>query len=394
MEPTNLPPNHPRPEHAPTKPQVGTGDSAAQINDVSFPPTTTQARHFLQTATVLLPPPDGLDLKFPAGTRLSLDNPLTVIIGPNGTGKTGFLRLVSNALEFERHFRKTGTSKWIDRFDGRSQDRIKALISATMPPDPKDGSIRYLLRQCLELPCVDLGITRDQLHIYDESRRPGLFFREPPSDPITTNTIERLRTFFLSLNEPSDVNRWGYLALQTPEAPLCVREFAPPRPDFAWNGQEVEAGKYFQFAKNKPGSFNRGVSSPGQELIYQLGACLGEIEQIFSENKFVPYGKVVRDYIVVGGSNRLPAEPLAADGRILLLMDEPTAFLDPLNKSKFRHELFSLLKKHAPRLQVIMTTNDESLIAGNQVPTGVINLYETPAQSMSAEDERVVRLRS
>src|SRR3989338_8674571 len=77
----------------------------------------------IQKITAINTAYSGLEAILPQGHELDTDSGLVLIVGPNGSGKTALLRLISTSLDFERFFREFGFSRFWQEADlNRSTD--------------------------------------------------------------------------------------------------------------------------------------------------------------------------------------------------------------------------------------------------------------------------------
>ncbi|MBM3232794.1 hypothetical protein FJZ18_01355 [Candidatus Pacearchaeota archaeon] len=68
------------------------------------------------------------------------------------------------------------------------------------------------------------------------------------------------------------------------------------------------------------------------------------------------------------------------------IMDEPTIYLDTVNKFRFQRKIAEKIERYTERLQVFIASNDYALIEGLQGNCVYINTYEEPAVSSRVFD--------
>lgn len=69
----------------------------------------------ISTLTIFNAAYSGLDAYFPAGSEFQVDSPVVLIVGPNGSGKTGLMRMIASSLEYHRYFEEQAIShRWIE----------------------------------------------------------------------------------------------------------------------------------------------------------------------------------------------------------------------------------------------------------------------------------------
>ena len=70
----------------------------------------------------------------------------------------------------------------------------------------------------------------------------------------------------------------------------------------------------------------------------------------------------------------------------VLFMDEPTIFLDYVNKYYFRDRMLEFGSKYGNRIQFIIPTNDGVLIDGCKGNCKYISFYKTPVETCEKID--------
>lgn len=257
----------------------------------------------------------GLNQYFPNGHELELDSNIVLLVGPNGSGKTAFLRMLATSINHERYFKSNAKEIDLDKYK-----HIKFLSE-------KDK----IFMQEFGLP------------IHNESYE------------IKNDTSRTYTQFDISYDGSKVV----------PKIPPWLKDFTPE--------EEYKANEHKRV---------RVKSSPGQELSESLESRFEDITKFFKEHKnptFNPKNKYDPDEF-----GRLPGDEWTYENvpkdnsQLVVFMDEPTAYLDYINKHKFKEKVTQFSKDYGKDLQFFITTNDPILIEKINNAT-FINLYQKPA---------------
>lgn len=351
----------------------------------------------ISTIQVLHPGTASLEEKLPKGHVIDVANSLVLLVGENGTGKSGFLRLLKTSLEYAQWFHGTHPFEAIDisriTFDGDKYNvqkrkkefhpffpNVSKLLFDYRIPEPNNHLypqnkqfVAYFLPNVISDP---EGI-KNVLHFY-KTVYPDLPF-DPDVDVMEVDytydslgkqvhakahvlSRERLAEICgmigTAAKEDRPVNRWGFL-LPQPENNIyhqCYASYIPvvqTRGDRTGNAAYID--NHFTFQLN---DFTRKKST-GQMTKNVVQKIFKNIERFFTD--YVnPTGKLTPSEAeelleIVPGEKR-------NSSRLLVLMDEPTSTLSYRNKYQFRDTLLELAQRYAPRLQFFVATNEPVLI--------------------------------
>ena len=449
----------------------------------------------IQKITAINTEYSGLEALFPVGHELDTDSGLVLLVGPNGSGKTAFLRLLSTSLDFERYFREFGFSQlWeevgLNRraelfFDAnyKSQEHelplfyfVKFGIDERVTRELSNRNIKTLQAEFRErglelsndasISAIDIGTWRIQdgertykvqhgggtgiallnphilcVYLLNDPQRwvetsidqleLGLLGKNPAFDLnpkrdikeqqgfgfITTSAFEQIRMSRKILAEPTDYNIWGYLKLHNTKGGPIYRQAVLP---YAYSGElQQESGNFGdQTIDRTHFDPHRGIYAPqgiGKHLWESIQKGFRDIDRFFERDEAriiyevkddrtirwinnLPEGKLkdwynkrlrtnwdtVSDSIdEYQGISENPKnfEKVPEGSRLIVVMDEPTLFLDYRKMREFGEQLAETLEKYSGRLQIFLATNDGTLVE-NATGCRYVSLYSQPAQSL------------
>ena len=304
----------------------------------------------ITSATVLNAEYCGLGEKLPIGHNIDLNAPIVFAIGPNGSGKSSLVRLICSSIRNARF-----------------------LVE------------RERTRKDFEFDLTDLAPSIHQASLSSNQHLPvGVSFKVDSNLAITSHSIstippERLRTL------PDTAFRLLKIEVGS-ELPL-IREFEARSPQRKDGTPDVDYTKRRLFSEFDTSFGEDGetenlfwrAQSPGQEARKRIQREVMLIEKFFEEKKFYPNQHLqLRDddpkdplFQLLGTSAKkvtdAPHFVLTSPQSLLVVMDEPTAFLDRDMKRVLLSEIRRLAETYAPRLQFLITTNDD-LILQNPLP--------------------------
>lgn len=175
-------------------------------------------------------------------------------------------------------------------------------------------------------------------------------------------------------------NTWRYLSADMSDERLTFFEYRlPSDPN---DGNAFDDAPYSHFREDD----RRVGRSPGSALKDDIEELLGRVHLLlekgqvyrpksFQETLKDPSGTLSDPFKIVQCGE--PHEQQA-----LVLMDEPTTYLDYRNTLFFRNGLLAAKKAFGDRVQFIIPTNDAFLIEGLQGECRYIDMYSTPAVSL------------
>jgi hypothetical protein len=207
-------------------------------------------------------------------------------------------------------------------------------------------------------------------------------------DVISQEGKNRILTMEDLLKESTDENIWGFVK-PTMDAGgnIFLQTFDLPYDDTTVKEQKLGIRRYAYFETEIERAWLSLNQSPGQNLYKQLERLFeGEIVQFFEEGKIARWEP--RDYSLDGQVKRMfsmgrgrPEDDVPSDARLCVVMDEPTIFLDAVNKFNFQRKMAEMAERYSGRLQFCIASNDYALIQGQKGGCVYINLYEQPAVS-------------
>ena len=439
----------------------------------------------------------GLEAILPLGHEMDTDSGLVLLVGPNGSGKTAFLRLLSTSLDFERYFREFGFSKFweevglnrraeiffnpgykpqeyelplfyfvkfgieekvtkelnkhnIKTLQAEFKERglelsndvsVSAIDAGTWKI--QDGEREYQVQHgggtgqaylhphtlCVYLlndprRWVDSAISQSDLELLEKHPAFNFTFKRDFREQqgiqyMTTSVFDQIIRSRKTLSEPTDLNIWGYLKLQNAKAGPIYRQSVFP---YAYSRElQQESGNFGdQVSDCTYFNPNRAINAPqgiGKYLWEAIQNGFRDIDRFF-ERREARIIYQVKDIRTTGWIDRLPDgklkdwynkkirnnwsnisdkidetqgisehtrnfERVPKDSRLVVVMDEPTLFLDYRRSSEFGEQLAGALEKYRGRLQIFLATNDRTLVE-NSSGCKYISLYAQPAQSLGS----------
>ena len=320
----------------------------------------------------------GMERFFPAGRTLDTDHSVIMMVGPNGSGKTGFLRLVATSLENRRHFDEKGISRAWDDSDLQQLVKDAAKAPVHSPGWRKVFGSHWMRIFGSQYEHLNLGLS------YERDVHPER------GHALSDRAMETIAGLESRLREPSDGNRYGYMKLETNE-PLYIQELAAPVPPdhpsmstvSGWH-QGYQPFTHFDPSYDGKNSWlarEGKIQSPGEASLGAIKTSFERIRQFMEEGQHYPFKLRSSE---MGGfiAYAQPQQPVKVPGnaRLAVFMDEQTAFLDPRNAEFFRRGLVEAVERYRPRLQVWLTTNDRYFLEHAPRDSAVVNLYEQPAR--------------
>jgi len=345
----------------------------------------------------------GLEQRFPQSLRLDLNPEINLLVGPNYSGKTALLRMLATSIGFEQYYLKNGISRYHNYFavnDLEDTSKIHEDLTKAREGNSymKDWFVApYGIRGSrFQFLCKLYGIDINQ----EED------FRKYNPDPsridlyISREARDKLLTLDTKLREPTDLNIWGFVKAHVAgDGDIFFQHFDLPYDEYI-EGEGLIYGernhmRYVDFRFNTrynslPGE-TIDIPSPGAGLFKKLsGFFETNITKFFEDQVNLVWGRqrIVYDRLlapVTGHTTEYAGfklqERVSKNGRLCVIMDEPTIFLDARNKFRFQELIGNYLEKYPDRLQFFIATNDYALIKGLEGRCRFLNLYEIPAVS-------------
>ena len=200
---------------------------------------------------------------------------------------------------------------------------------------------------------------------------------------ISSKGRELFFTLEERLREPTDLNIWGFV-----------------KPTFSGNGEifiqhlgipkEHEDVTQEDIGLRPQMTFNSKYyceASPGLTQNARLESFFRAIRAFFTKHRNPIW--VPKDLSPMGKFHEMlrPSvqqfEEVPRGARLCVFMDEPTIYLDPVNRLKFIQQLLKLIERFPGRLQFFIATNDE-LYAHLQSRAVYIDLYAQPPVSSTS----------
>lgn len=320
---------------------------------------------------------------FPKGHKVSTDSGLVLIVGPNGSGKTGFLRMVYTANDFKRYFDRNGVSKWwkfygLDAMSKKIDDNVKNYRIDEKYKTGSGGKYNRIQFKGIET-------------LKNEPRFGKIDFDKIFDIDGAREVLSQAREV---LSEDTDINHCGY-------AKLDISDGGPVYNDIiltSWGNQIhgtrlSESGRMngINYGDFSPNDARVGFSkSNGIYAKRTLKEGFERVDAFFDERKipifytlepFLGYCRVDEDgEFIQKDDPKAMGLNVPEDARMTLFFDEPTVFLDYDNLYWFRDKIAKTLDKYGKNLQIFISTNDPILIEKTN-GYGSINLYNRPATS-------------
>jgi energy-coupling factor transporter ATP-binding protein EcfA2 len=306
---------------------------------------------------------------------LDTDHSVIVMAGPNGSGKTGILRLVATSLENRRYFDEHGVSRVWEDPELKQLVKDAAAAPAHSPGWRKVFGSHWMRVFGAQFEHLNLGLSWDADVHPDRDKA------------LSDRAVQAIAGLEARLREPSDGNRYGYVKPETNE-PVYIQELAAPVPPDhpSMNGGWHQGYKPFTYfdpgydGKNSWLAREGKIQSPGEASHGAIKTSFDRMRQFMEEGLHYPFKLRSSE---MGGfiAYSMPQQPVQVprNARLVVFMDEQTAFLDPRNAEFFRKGLIDAVERYRPRLQVWLTTNDRYFLEHAPRDSAVVNLYEQPA---------------
>jgi len=352
----------------------------------------------IDSVTVLDDDYSKLRNQLPRGLELTTNSDVVLLLGPNGVGKTAFLRMLATSLEFHRHFEENGTScYWEYSADGIEQSvgRVVGDLKKTIEIEPGWFVFDQFYRAAFNKICQRRGISyTDQVRSIDNSERkfPGYAMS---FSVISQEGRARILKLEDLLKDRTDENVWGFIRPTiVGEGEIFFQHFDLPQDDAVAHEQKTGLRRYVHFKNTDNLFFGKPRPSPGQNLYQQLESLFERsVTQFFEEQKNPKWER--EDYSINGKIKKMfsfgeerPYDTVPEDARLCVVMDEPTSFLDVANKYRFLDTVQETAARYRDRIQFFIATNDYALIEGMKDDCVYLNMYEQPTVSSRTFDVR------
>lgn len=343
-----------------------------------------------------------LKRKFSSELMLNTDAPIVVVVGPNNSGKTAVLRLLATSLEFFRYYRTNGISKFWEVDSGRIPKNVIARLREVQ--EMPEGWFQFTESiKSFEIMCTRIGIPID---IRKYLRK----FENPLLPPTGSLVLERRypeihytvfwainaegRELVLSLEkklkESTDQNVWGFVKPTIAIGGEIFTQYLGLQKEHDSLHEERERSKLQSEFRNNGGPFS-DWQSPGLAQNEHLKCFLKSIRAFFRKHRnpiwekkdFSREGRFrFRESFLEEGEK---FEKVSRGARLCVFMDEPTIYLDPVNRLKFIEQILKLIEQFPGRVQFFIATNDD-LYPYLQTHAVYIDLYpKSPVSSTSPE---------
>lgn len=361
----------------------------------------------------------GLDKMFPIGGKLDVNSNIVLLVGPNGSGKTGLVRMLASSIRYDRFFGENGISRSYDTNISEFGSALSSYVEEIgKAKKVEDGW--YYFYDCDKIasdlerdPRFDVNRKRDLRQFDNESREYTHIVSNNGFTAISEHAFNQIKDIKRILSKDNDLNRWRYVKPFFEGGPLYIQEFSLPLDketqrihkneqrsytefDPAFDGnimvrkfffpREIEESAARMMGKKveyDPNATKRARSSPGQALIDSLDETFENIRKFFEENlnpRFNPNTHSIGERMAPWMHPRWSDEEVPEGSQLVVFMDEPTVYLDYRNRFRFKDRLEATIATYGDRLQFFIPTNDPILIE-RLGDARFINLYEQPAVS-------------
>ena len=358
---------------------------------------------------VIHPGFEGVNSRFPLGHVIDINSSLVMVVGPNGAGKTGFTRMFYDSIRANRYFEDNGISMIGGKIDDFSRIintgifgsdvLIDEIVSSgdhsrELKPNewmPFNGFNNNLGDILYGFPHLGFDASKHLVKDveYKGERFSGSSFDSSESieevgDLISQDFVMGIHSLEEMLRADSIENRWMYMqpALASPNT--YVMEIIPHigsenMYDHVESSLRKRAFHSFDFShmSQHTSEGDERYMSPGNSVLDQFRRGFEDIRTFFDEKKLPIYENTTE---VHNGIKIVDYEDVAADAELLVFMDEPTNYMDMVNKRRLKRMIVEEIEKRGSRIQFVMTTNDEGMFDCYS-EARVVNLHHEPAQS-------------
>lgn len=381
-------------------------------------------------------PDESLSTALPIGLEGTLTSPIITLVGPNGSGKTAFLRMIMssyyhyvNNVRIPTQVKKfaeeelTQVKRVIDYFNRNGT--VNESIWKVQPFDAEDGlsdleSIsRFLMgeypgyfsskedklqrkRDLKEILRTHVIMTKEAEQKLNDFGEKGHRFcsygktikRKPihnncyfPGRSLWGLNISEIKTLQEELRAkriPTDTSRfWKYIQIECHDSvnDLYMLGFSIKRHPFdrLFRGDATALAhelEYYTF-EDQLASWQGKTKSSGQSTLAEVETVEKLIYNFFQEGIYkrpIPSKDPLDKYLIKEDRQISPEQ--RANATLIVLMDEPTTSLDYKASKHFARTLQEMTHEYAGRLQFFVATHDPAIIelSGTQC----MNFYETP----------------
>ncbi len=341
----------------------------------------------------------GVDSLVPIGQSYSFNKASQVVVGLNGVGKSGLMHMLYSSIRNNNYFQENHCSSLAEDFRPYP-DLFTKLSKGQLGSRDRNLIANFAL----------------------ENSNNFLFLTHLQQvDPVATERIRTGQSYLLSatslqklfnnLKQDTPINRFFYLDLQTTTPAVFPIYQATVTPDDStkkiktlpevglfnhhYDGRDLRGVENLQHAKYINGvqlenfTFTPGKEeiklreralSAGQNAFLDWKITYQKVEQFFQKQEIsFPCNKTFLERgfsLPVVGQEVFYSVP--ADSKLVLIIDEPTPYLDWLSADHFTKELLGLLEKYPGRIQIILATHDRTLMQDLAATSEYFNFMQLP----------------